>query len=263
MAMEKATLGRVKVTGCDVRLYTADTDGGTRLEQCQSAASHWGVKCDVYDAGNLVAPSWVAEQIRSGRGFVIQGNTSALLNTPYRSTGTGVNHAVYVNHVWGGKYGAPLYAEVYDPAADGRTAGWGKAAKGPQTWPWTRVLAYMAQLKPAGDNSSVHLGPGKAYCARFADTEPHVHLWSGAQRTSPFPDKQIVNHRKPVGESAMRLGPSQDYEIAAMIANGTQFTAYQYKPDGGDDNGTTGWFGNHDGNRWLHESDVIGRGGAT
>jgi hypothetical protein len=263
MAMEKATLGRVRVTGCDVRRQTGDLSGGTTLWQCRTAAEHWGVKCDVRAGGNVIAPTGLAVRVSNGQGAVVQGNTSALLATKFRSTGTGVNHAVYLNEVRGGSSTSPREGLVYDPAADGRVAGWGTAAKGPQWWPWATVLNFCAALKPGGDGTSARLGPGKVYAAIFADTEPHVHLYSGAVRTSPFPDKQIVNHRAPTGESAMRLGPSTAYKVAMMVPNGTPFTAYQYKPNGGTDNGTTGWFGNHDGNRWIHESDLIGRGGTS
>lgn len=254
MAMEKATLGRVYLTACAVRKRTGDTSGGTTLEQCARVARSLGVAVSVYDAGNLATPVQVARWLRAGRGVVVQGNTSALLSHPsIRSTGGPVNHATYFNEVRGGTTDHPNEVLAFDPAADGRTAGWGKADQGPSWWPWEMALAFMAALRPSSTDGGVtgtRLGAGKAYCAVFADTEPHVHLDPNARRTSPFPDRvRFDEDNVPVFASA-----DSDSTVRYRRNRGALFIAYQQYDN---------WLGDHNGTHWVRKRQMRRIGGST
>lgn len=260
MAMEKATLGRVRMTGCDVRKQTGDLSGGTMLSQCAAVAHKHGVEVEVHAGSGVVSPFTVAIWLHNGRGVVAQGNTSALINTPFRSTQGGVNHAVYINEGRGWKQTGdgkwyPSEVLVYDPAADGRKRAY-HVDQGPSWWPWSVALAFFAALKPWGDNDPRRLGLGKVYCAQFADTEPHVHLrYAGSVRTNPFPRPMTV--RPPSGTyQNVRSGPSTSYGIVTKLKSGTPFTAYQQNPKGQLLAGSRVWYGDHDGKRWIHSSGL-------
>lgn len=257
MAIEKATLSAKRPTACDIRggIEPIDVAGGTTLPQCARVAERMGVSVDVYVGANVVPPFWAAVQLQGGRGIVLQGNTSALLGSPFRSTGTGVNHAVYVNQARGGALGEPAEALVFDPAADGRVAGWGKAAQGPQWWPWARVKAFAAALRPWGDGDPRVLGPGKWYCAVFPDTEPHAHFKYGAVRTSPFPDIVRVNVATLWSHSTPAYGVGN--RIKPRLVKDARFDAYQRVSKSG-----TLWLGSHDGTRWVPASKVRNIGGS-
>lgn len=262
MAMEKATLGRVRLTGCDVRRETGDRSGGTNLAQCALVAEKHGVPVEVHSGSGVVSPWTVARWLHEGRGVVGQGNTSALIRTAFRSTGTGVNHAVYFNEGRGWKQNGsgqwyPTEVLAYDPAADGRRAGWGTADQGPSWWPWSVALAFYAALKPWGDNDSRRLGLGKVYAAMFADTEPHVHLrYAGSVRTSPFPRTLTVKSPVAGQKVNVRSGPSTSYGVVATLASGKTFTAWQQNPNGQLLAGSRLWYGSHSGTWWIHSSGV-------
>lgn len=262
MAMEKATLGRVRLTGCTVRKETGDRLGGTTLAQCAAVAKAHGVPVEVHAGSAVVNPFLVGSWLHSGRGVVAQGNTSALLRTAFRSTGGGVNHAVYLNEGRGWKQNAsgqwyPAEVLVYDPAADGRRASWGRADQGPSWWPWATALAFFAALKPWGDQDPRRLGLGKVYCAQFADTEPHVHLrYTGSERTTPFPRTMTVKSPAAGRKVNVRSGPSTSYGVVGTLATGATFVAYQQNPRGQSLAGSRLWYGDHNGTRWVHSSGV-------
>jgi hypothetical protein len=172
MAIERSTLGRIRLTACSVRDKTGDVSGGTTLDQNAYVSQQlYGIPTDVHNGNNVALPAWTARQVQAGRPLVVQGNAGALVGTVHRSTQGRVNHAVYVNEVRGGTLGSPAEALVYDPAADGRVAGWGTAARGPQWWPWVLVLKFAAELQPWGDDDPRKLGAGKLYVAVFPDTD--------------------------------------------------------------------------------------------
>jgi hypothetical protein len=259
MAMDQGSANRVVLTGCQVRRGTKDVTGGTTLSQNAPVAEARGINVDVFVGNSSAKPDWLALQVQSGRGAVIQGNTSALLHTPYRSTGSSVNHAVYVGAARGGRAGAPKEALVSDPCADGRKATWGTADQGPTWWPWERVLAFAAALRPWGDNDSRILGRGKIYSAVFPDTNPHFHSKYRGTKSSPFPDRtralddDVRVHSKPT------KGPAS---TTRRIKKGDLFVAYQYAK-GDTYQGSTKWLGNHDGSEWVHEKRLRHVGGET
>lgn len=262
MGLDKATLGRERVSGCTVRKWTDDTTGGTTLAQvCNAIERVKGIEITVRVGSNIIAPSTLAGQLRAGRGFIGQGNTGALIGTTWRSTGKGVNHAVWFNEGRGWKQndkGVWLPADVlaFDPAADGRNAAWGKADVSPSWWSWSRALRFFAELRPWGDSDSRTLGPGKVYAGLFPDTEPHVHLrFTGSRKTTPFPEPRKTFATAPRRVN-IRSGPSRDYDVVATVASGTKWTAYQENTQGESVFGSRLWFGNHDGDRWIHSSGL-------
>ena len=150
---------------------TGDTEGGLKLRQVADVAlEHYDVRVAVRTGWNTIAPEKAAHLARSGRGFVLQGNTEALIGTKSQSTLGPTNHAVWVNEVKGGTDDKPDKALVYDPAADGRVRNGITFADGPRWWPWERVLAFAAALRPNGDDGK-KLGPGKFY-AGFVPRRP-------------------------------------------------------------------------------------------
>lgn len=265
MGIDKATLGRRRPSGCDVRRATEplDISGGLTLPQVAGVARReYGVACEVHTGSGVARPEYAAGQLALGRAMLLQGNTSALIRTAHRSTGTGVNHAVHVNEgrgwrtvngVW-----RPDEALVYDPAADGRAVSWGsgRAANGPQWWPWAVVLAFAAALRPWGDNDPRLLGPGKWYVGIWPKTEPHVHLkYPGSVPTSPFP-RTMSTYAAAGRRVNVRGGPSTGYAVVHTLASGTRWIAFQQNPNGLLVAGSRLWYGNHDGTLWLHSSGL-------
>lgn len=256
MGVNKSTLGKKDPTGCAVRTATGDTSGGTSLPQVAKVAKDkYGVVMDVRTGINYATPYQLAQALKAGRACEVQGNSSALLNTIFRSTGTGVNHAVLANDArgWQGDY--PEEVLVYDSAADGRRAGWGTAAKGPDWWPWNILLRFAAALKPWGDRDPRILGPGKVYVGIFPDTEPHYHATFGGVKTTPWPDLMTIDPPGAAQLQNVRRGPSTAHPIAKTLKVGTPFTAWQ-KAKGQLLAGSDVWYGDHDGVLWVHSSGV-------
>src|SRR5829696_8283961 len=167
MGIDAFTGGRLRPSGCKVREGTGDTTGGLTLRQVADVAqSRYGIRVAVRSGGTTIAPEKAARLIRAGRGFVLQGNAAVLIGTPSQSTGGPVNHAIWVQAVRGGTGDVPDQVLVYDPAADGRRG----LAKGPQWWPWSRLLAYAADLR-MDDAGIRRLGPGRLY-AGFLPPRP-------------------------------------------------------------------------------------------
>jgi len=259
MGIHKTTLRKRKPSGCAIRQLTGDTVGGTTLQQNAAAAAHYGLVMTVHAGSNVATDEQIASWLRQGRGVVAQGNTKALTSHPgVRSTGGPVNHAVWFNDVRGGTYYAPDEVWAADPAADGRTAGWGKADQGPTWWPWEIAKNFFAQLHPWGEDDSRILGPNKVYAGVFKDTEPHVHLkYTGSVRTSPFPKHMIVRSPTAGRRVNVRTGPSTSHSVASTQASGSPWIAYQQNARGQLLGGSRLWYGDHSGTRWIHSSGLI------
>jgi len=252
MLIDRSTLGKTRPDPCNFRRQTGDSSGGTTLLQNRTVAENvYHVPMEPHTGGNVCTPYYLGYQLFLGRGVVIQGNTSAI--------GKGnVNHAVLGNSGQGyqkvgttEQISSPAGLWVFDP--------W---SKGLAWWPWDKVKAFMAALHPWGENDPRTLGPGKAYAMFGPDTEPHVHLFGGAVRTTPFPDQQQVKSPVAGKKVNVRTGPSTDYPVAQTLASGSKWTSFQRTDKGKSLNGDSRWWGNHDGNRWIHNSGLIGRGGA-
>lgn len=270
--VSRTSLDKYSPSACDVREGTRDWVAGTTISQvAQSVKRQWHIDIDVRTGPDYATPAWVANQLAKGRGVLLQGNTSVLVGTKFQTTGGPVNHAVWVNEVRGGSDGDPEEALVYDSAADGRRASWGKAAEGPQWWPWSLVLRFAAALRPAGDWSPRKLGGGKMYVGVFPDTEPHAHLHFGAARTTPFPDLCKAFHPKGKRRhvfvrvspgTGTTPGPRAEAKDGSFVTFkvGETFTAYQVA-HGAKIRGSDVWYGDHDGKWWIHESRLTHEGG--
>lgn len=259
MAGSQGSRHSVELTGCDVFRSTGDTAGGIRLSQCVPIMTKRGVHVDTYTGD--ISTYGLAVNLQAGRGAVAQGNTKPLLSTTHRATAGAINHAVFFAGVHGGTLGHPATVDVYDPAADGRHAGWGVAAQGPQSWPWSLALAFMAALRPWGDTDPRTLGPGRAYCALFPDTEPHYHSHHGGFPTNPLPD--TLRGRKGASLLARRIrpGPGPQYKPMGTLRVGQTFTAYQWM-NGPFIDGRQRWYGSHDGDQWVAAAGITGEGGS-
>jgi hypothetical protein len=254
MGGDEGSVNTVVLTGKQIHAETGDTIGGTTLNQCVPSLTRRGIKIELHVGSNVTTPWYVAYQLQLGRCVIAQGNTRAFLPNSSRDTGTAVNHAVMFADARGGTTGEPAEVLMYDPAADGRKAGWGTAAKGPQWIPWSRAKAFFAALRPNGDNEPV-LGSGKVYCAILPDTKPHVHLKYGGTRASPFPDRTRVDN----ATVWLRTSPAMGVENhVRRLTRNTLFVAYQRVNRGG-----YLWLGNHDGSRWVRASSMRNIGGTT
>ena len=248
MGMDKSTNGRVRLSGCAVREQTGDWVGGTMLSQMRDVAEAHGIKTELH-VGSNVATLWYASyQGALGRGAIVQGNT--------QPDGRGnVNHAVFVNEPLGGKPGDPTAFDVFDP--------W---STGPAVWSYAKLKAFAGALHPWGESDPRTLrsmGVNGVYCLIFpaALAEP-VHLHYGGARTSPSPDTLTVHSPTAGRRVNVRSRPDRinKADIAGTLATGTKWNAYQQTDTGIALAGSRRWFGNHDGNRWIHSSGVTGVG---
>lgn len=259
MALDSTTLGHYRPTGCQIRALTGDVTGGLTLRQVTDAIqSRYGIYVPIYTGANVITPEKLAAFIRAGRKVIIQGNADAMIGTPQQSTAGPVNHAVMVNSVWGGTtVGHPQYADVFDPAADGRQRSY-HVDQGPSTWPWSLVLKFCANLRPNGPGTP-RLGPGKVYAAVFPDSEPHVKLYAGARRSTPFPDRTKADKPTVWVHAVPRVG---DTHRLYKVEKDRLLVGHQYVT-GDSAWGSTTWLGNDDGTEWVPVGALRHVGGAT
>lgn len=254
MLIDRSSLGQQHPDPCRFRKLTGDTSGGTTLLQCRTVAEDvYGVPMDVHTGSNVCTPYYLGYQLYLGRGAVLQGNCSAL--------GKGnINHAVEINQGQGyqligttQQVSSPTRCVVYDP--------W---SKGWAYWSWDKVKAFAAALRPWGEGDSRVLGPGKMYAMFGPDTEPHVHLhFNGSRKTTPFPDQQQVQSPVKGKRVNVRSGPGTNHAVVTALPSGTKWTSFQVTDVGQVLAGSGRWWGNHDGDRWIHDSGLIGRGGGV
>lgn len=247
MALDRHTLGAKHATASYIRFLTGDTSGGTTLAQVRDAINKtWGIELDV--EYNL---DWntFSDRIERGQGAILQGWEAVTRGTRWQASETfGGNHAWFVNHRVDDDF------VVYDPLADGRRSG---IAKSPLLIPATVVREWAGKLNIASSGYDA-IGLGKVYAAFTKDTEPHVHLRYGGRRTSPFPDHQSVAISAGYVRSAPRTAAK--YQVRPLH-KGDSVTSYQVTDTGDSFNGSRRWYGNHNGNRWIHASRLAGKGG--
>lgn len=81
---------------------------------------------------------------------------------------------------------------------------------------------------------------------------PPVHLHYGAHR---LPHAQSKRVHVPAGHRArVRRAPRTTAHIVRTLANGHRFVAYQVTTKGQQLAGSSKWYGNRRGNRWMHSS---------
>ncbi len=270
MGIDSATAGAKRPSGCKIRKLTGDTDKGLMLSQvAEVALEHYDVRVSVKTGASAISPASALKQIRIGRGFVLQGNTSVLPKKLQAGGVAAVNHAIWVNEVRGGNDAAPDEALVYDPAADGRREG---IDKGPTWWPWKDLLAFGAALE-LDKKGRRKLGPGRLY-AGFMPARPEiarlradsheeirgdadVTLRFGATRTTPFPDRVRINPPVVGMKVNIRRRPDriEPGDIVDRARDGTLFIAFQ-KTKGVRLEGQSTWYGNRRGTEWVHESGL-------
>lgn len=247
MGMNKSSYGRIDMSGCAVRSATNDHSGGTTIPQMQAVCSAHGVATDAHTGGDVASLFYLSYQCHNGRGFCLQGNTEP--------DGRGnVNHMVWVNNTVGGTAGDPDGFMVWDPWSDGEAY-----------WSYAKLKAFMLALHPYGEGDSRTLksmGVNGGYALVFPDTEPHVHLHYGGHRSSPFPDglrakSPTAGHRVNVRTRPDRVVAS---DVAGTLADNARWTAYQKTVTGVRLAGSSTWYGNHNGDRWVHSSGVTGAG---
>lgn len=265
MGIDQATYGKVRPTGCSVRRSTGDTTGGLTAPQvARVAEERFGVNVSTRVGSNVAPIKTLVNHLRTGGGVGAQGNTRPLLSRPgLRSTGTAINHYVHFCSAHGGTYYEPDEVLVYDPAANGRVAGWGRAAQGPQMWPWEIALAFMGALMPWGEDDAQRrtLGAGRAYCNLME--RPDLTLRYGGVPAKPLPDRQRV--KTVLGRANVRRRPDRidGDDIVDHLPNGALFEAYQVTTTGASVAGSRRWYGNRPGNRWVPAARVIYEGGDT
>lgn len=254
MGIDKSSLGIHTPSGCTVRRYTGDKSGGLTLPQVAAVASNqYHLPVEVHTGSNVARPAYVLAECRKGRGFLLQGNTKALLGTPNQSTAGGVNHAVWVNEIR-----ANGDALVFDPAADGRKRGY-FVDTSPSWWPWKRVEAFAAALRPWGDGDPRTLGAGWMYVGLMSDTEPHVLLRFGARRTRPFPDRTRAH-----GPAHVHSSPTTGKaSVVGSLTDGDLYIAYQVTTKGESFEGSRTWYGDVNGKRWVNSRRLSHEGGST
>jgi hypothetical protein len=254
MAIDDATRGRRKPTGCAVRSYTGDTVGGLSLPQvARVARERYGVAVEVRTGSNVASDEYVANRLRAGRPIALQGNTGAFLGTQWQSTGGPVNHLIELSRSRGGTMYQPDEALVYDPAADGR----GNYAQGPDWIPWEVVERFAARLEPWGDGRI--LGPARMYAGILPDGEPDptLVLRYGARPTTPLPVKFLA--RAASGQRVnVRSAPFRTARIVDTMAPGERFWAAQLTTRGERITGRTGekWYSGYSGTLWVHETGL-------
>lgn len=261
MGLDQATFGAKIVSGCRIRDLTDDVSGGTTIPQVTGVLlRHYDVNFEERIGGDVCSPTYAAGQLRRyARGFILQGNTHPLLSTRFRSTKGSINHAVWICMVRGGTTYEPAEALVYDPAADGRYS-WVDSS--PSWWPWWLVKQFAAALRPWGDDDPRTLGGGKFYAAFMP--HPNVTLRYGAHKTTPYPDRTRIGNL-PSGRLAnVRTRPDRlnSGDIVARWPEGKLFVPYQVT-HGASAGGSTVWYGNGPGNRWIHKSNLTHIRGAS
>lgn len=263
MGIEQGTLGGQRPDDCVVREATGDTIGGTTMSQVAAVSASYGVPIEVHVGAGVATPAYLAGQLHLGRGTHVQGNAEAMLGTPYRSTAGRVNHSVHVAEGQGwylqGSVWLPREVLVYDPAADGRRAAWGKAADGPDWWPWATLLAFAAALRPHGDggpsDNTSRLGPGAIYCGLLPRPKPAIRYARTAALGAPGHNRV----RPPVAGRLVnvRSGPGMQYPVVFQLAAGDYFVTYQQTTAADQHlSPRARWAGSQDGKQWVHASGL-------
>jgi len=260
MALDRETIGAKRTTGARVRQLTGDSSGGTTLTQVVAALQR-GFSVSL----TTKTPTSIADfdnRLHAGQGAILQGSESATRGTRYQASETfGGNHAWFVNQGRGWRLTMGVWVPteylVFDPLADARRP---DIAVSPFWLPRSYLLTFAKRLDLTGRGNL--LGPGKVYAAFTRDTEPHMHAKYGGKQTTPFPDRTLG--KAPAGRKVnVRATPSTAAPIVEMLAIGELFIAYQKTTTGQLHAGSRIWYGDHDGNRWVHVSGLSRTGGTT
>lgn len=263
MSAERATLGRLRYSGADLRQMLGDKSGGTNLAQSKAVLARLGVSLETHLPGRFTQ---LEEALRQGRGANMAGYYAPVQGTSYQGSETFTgNHRVWVNEARGWSRGSDglWHAEeflVFDPLADARRNG---IDQGPTWWPRALVYSYGWRLDVSDPAEPYRpLPKGTAYFGLVRDTEPHVELRYGGARTSPFPDRTRAT--APAGKRVnVRRAPNRDKAPVRTLASGALFVAWQRTTTGERLAGSRVWYGDQDGNEWVHAANLTYKGGST
>jgi hypothetical protein len=256
-AIERASLGQVMVTSALVRSETRNPDGtkdvkgGTNLSQMRAVAALHGIALEVH-FGETGSYAKMVAGIQQGRGVLYSGSSIVTRGTIYQESETYAdNHAWYLNEMrrvseLGTRQNQFL---VYMPLGDGRRPG---IANSPNWIPESivRRFAAMLDLRSEYERQAGYppqrLGDGRAYFAFTRDTEAPVNLLYGAVSLLPYHVFR-VNVVPPLQANVRR---SPGGSVRARLPDGANFVAHQKATLAG-----ALWFGNKDGNRWVHSGN--------
>lgn len=226
-----------------LRLKLGDKSGGTNLIQLDSILNRlyridlevsWGDTWDEF-----------RENIRFGRGAVLQGGYSAIQHTIWSgSTSFGGNHAIYINEIRYNYRLARWEYLVYDPLADGRR----NLDKGPSWIPEYILVTFAARLLI--DQNTI-TGRNNVWAAYTRDTEPPVRLDAGATVYPKGPRRFFAR----VNGARVRADASRHDKVIVSLDRNDPFLVYQRKK-GEVVSGSAIWYGNRTGTAWIHSSVV-------
>lgn len=259
MAGDRGTLGKTRVSATRIRELTGDRDGGTNLTQQSAALMKLGITLTVTRGAPIKD---LDDALFHGRGASVSGSSVGTYGTRWSASPTFKgNHQWFINqgHQWHGSEDSRWAEEylIYDPLGDGRRSG---IVQSPFWLPRAYLLKFLANLV-LDPRSGRELGPGRAYMGLTRDTEPHAHLHYGGHRlTDPFPDHMTAYNANPSRRINVRTAPDTSARITSTLPVGGGFLAYQ-SASGDEVSGSRTWYGNHDGNRWIHSSGLKGKGG--
>ncbi len=230
-----------------LRQLTGDKRGGTTLSQLDQVLNrYYHVDLEV-----TFGTSWrhFREQIKKGRGAVLQGGYSAIQHTVWSgSREFSGNHAIFVNEVRHNARLNRLEYLVYDPLCDGRRAG---LDKGPSWIPENVLKEFASRLiTHTTPYYTYHSGADNVWAAFTRDTEPvvTVHLATGATKLAT-----PKNLYAKVDGARVRAGTTLTSKVIVKLDYEDRFVAYQ-KKNGQLVSGSRLWYGDRTGTRWVHSS---------
>lgn len=264
MSADRATLGKIRRSGADMRELMGDHVGGTTLEQSRAALGKLGISLEVRTPGSFDS---FENALYIGRGANLAGYYAPVQGTKYQGSETFTgNHRVWVNEGRGwsrdasGNWHAEEYL-VFDPLADGRRSA---IDDGPTWWPRDLVYAFAWRLDVSDPAEPyVPLGQGKAYFGLVRVTEPHVIRRYGGVASTPFPDRTRAKAKAAGGKVNVRGGPGSAYPLIRKLDDGEAWLAFQKTRGANAVDGVRTWHGNQDGTGWIVGSRLVGEGGAT
>lgn len=226
----------------DIRDHQGDLSGGIGLDDVNDALGHYSLP--PLDYPSHVDYDGTIEWVKEGRYVVYAVEYSKVPRSNQAQKGGNFDHALGIS----------------DWQTDGTVALYDSLAKtlqrvDPQTA--VRAAAQAVALRERGDSSRLFAG------ATVVLPELGLVLRYGGQKTHRYPDKTrawspdraLINvHDKP------RTGKSS---VVGQLEYNHLFIAYQYTMTGDPFDGSTKWYGNKNGSRWISAKRLSHEGGAT
>jgi hypothetical protein len=255
------TCGKRRTTGAAVRDLTGDFEGGTWLGDVIKAVRRgYDVDIDL----NTGSFDRVIKALTTRRGVTLCGSSIATRGTRHQASETfDGNHQwalTDIRHGAGGKY----EILVFDPLADGRRS---RIAKSPMWMSAETVRKFAGNLdlrskaekdakkprRPLGLGRATYGVTERVDCERkTAAGQPSisVKLHKGASLVNGQVGKERI-----VGAAAARIreAPTTSSDIVGRKLAGETFRAFQ-RIRGQRVGGDRMWFGDREGDRWMHRS---------